>query len=270
MQYITGIWALNLTCSLDTCGDWHQSCLDWTKPTLHDSDSSIYGEYGIERNIQIPLNHKRFNVANHLRAVLDMLVENPNTSLYRFRDEFVSTNKYDQEFMGKIWEARILPNWKDIEEIVVHDYLMDWVNFKREHDSHYKDHYVTISHRKVVMDESVFSDLFLNTPEIYDAAKREYIWKMSLESLYYLTQCFFTAKKYNEDRLVHGISDVFFYNGFQYFSCILQTKINPQIDSFQLAKNVIQIMSELGLRDWTSKDEENLFEGIRQTMRFLK
>ena len=29
MKYISGINALNLPCSLDTCGDWHTSALQW-------------------------------------------------------------------------------------------------------------------------------------------------------------------------------------------------------------------------------------------------
>ena len=29
MEYITGQYALNLSCSLNTTGDWHTSALNW-------------------------------------------------------------------------------------------------------------------------------------------------------------------------------------------------------------------------------------------------
>ena len=50
MLYITGLFALNLECSLGTTGDWHMSGMDWSKLTLADSNNSIFGTYGIERN----------------------------------------------------------------------------------------------------------------------------------------------------------------------------------------------------------------------------
>ena len=42
MQYVTGVQALNIPCSLHTSGDWHQSALTWTRLNLADSQKSIY------------------------------------------------------------------------------------------------------------------------------------------------------------------------------------------------------------------------------------
>lgn len=38
MEYISGIHALNLICNLDTCGDWHQSAIQWDNPTMFNSN----------------------------------------------------------------------------------------------------------------------------------------------------------------------------------------------------------------------------------------
>jgi len=54
MKYITGIHALNLSCELETCGDWHQSAIQWVHPTILESIGSIFGDYGIEHNKPIP------------------------------------------------------------------------------------------------------------------------------------------------------------------------------------------------------------------------
>ncbi len=50
MLYITGIHALNLNFSLLTCGDWHQSGIQWRNIPLFKSDNRILGDYGIEFN----------------------------------------------------------------------------------------------------------------------------------------------------------------------------------------------------------------------------
>ena len=41
MQYLSGIHALNLQCSLDTSGDWHQSALRWKDLDWRESDGSL-------------------------------------------------------------------------------------------------------------------------------------------------------------------------------------------------------------------------------------
>lgn len=73
MLYVTGIFALNLTCNLDTCGDWHTSALNWQKVTLVDSDTMFFRDYGIEQNRSIPEHDGKYCVANHIRALLDLL-----------------------------------------------------------------------------------------------------------------------------------------------------------------------------------------------------
>ena len=49
MQYITGQHALNIPCPLLTCGDWHQSAIQWKYPLFRNSNDSVFGDYGIEK-----------------------------------------------------------------------------------------------------------------------------------------------------------------------------------------------------------------------------
>ena len=49
MKYITGVHALNLPCSLLTCGDWHSPSLQWERLRFSESNDSVFGDYGIER-----------------------------------------------------------------------------------------------------------------------------------------------------------------------------------------------------------------------------
>lgn len=53
MRYITGIHALNLPCSLKTCGDWHTSALKWVDITYADTESSILGDWGIALRLSL-------------------------------------------------------------------------------------------------------------------------------------------------------------------------------------------------------------------------
>lgn len=112
MQYITGIHALNLPCSLETTGDWHTSALQWQKLNMAESEGSLYGDYGIEICDNVPENSGEFYIANTLRALLDLL-ESGNFGIAQgARDELICNDKYTQEFFDKVWEMRGRDNWE--------------------------------------------------------------------------------------------------------------------------------------------------------------
>ena len=89
MKYITGIYALNLICNLETCGDQHQSALNWQNIRLKESDDNIFKDHGIEFNKKIPEHNETFNVANHIRACLDMLIDRQFNSLQGMNKDFI-------------------------------------------------------------------------------------------------------------------------------------------------------------------------------------
>ena len=130
MQYITGKYALNIDCELETPGDWHSSALNWNNIVLMSTQNHILKDYGIESDKSIPEHTKKYNVANHIRAILDLMIQNDCRYLKGFRNDFICTDKYELEFFNQVMKLKILENWKDIDELMNKEYLMKWIRFK--------------------------------------------------------------------------------------------------------------------------------------------
>ena len=129
MLYITGIHALNLPCNLDTCGDWHQSGIQWDRPTFLKSDGSVFGDYGIEAGHQIPEHRELFNVANTIRALLDLLLLKKFSVAQGMNNDFIGNSKYDLEVFNKVIILRSLLYWNQISEFMKKEYRLKWINF---------------------------------------------------------------------------------------------------------------------------------------------
>ena len=131
MKYISLIHALNLPCNLQTCGDWHCSGLQWDNPNILDTKDSIFGDYGIERNKTIPEHSGKFNVANHIRALLDLLYLRKFTVAQGMNKDYVCNSKYDKEIFELVMKMNNLPYWNEIDLFMTKEYLRKWVNYKR-------------------------------------------------------------------------------------------------------------------------------------------
>ena len=133
MKYITGIHALNLNCDLDTCGDWHQSGIQWERPTMMESDESIFGDYGLEYNKRIPEHNELYVTANHIRALLDLLYVGNFGYAQGMNDDFICNEKYDQEVFDKVILLKNQENWPDIDYFMTYEYREKWLDYKKEH-----------------------------------------------------------------------------------------------------------------------------------------
>lgn len=134
MQYITGIYAMNLQCSLDTCGDWHKSALNWDNIKFGDTEESIFGEYGLETHTDVPEHAGEFLVANHVRAGLDMIDSLDFAHAQGLREEFICDEKYTKEILegvAKIWDYSDEEKRLKIDSFMLREYRLDWFNFKR-------------------------------------------------------------------------------------------------------------------------------------------
>lgn len=135
MLYLSGIHALNTNCQLNTTGDWHSSALKWNvvNQRLVDSEKSIFGDYGIETNKNIPfVNEKnKYNVANHIHACLDMLAEGKFAELQGMRKDFICTDEYDNEIFEKVLLLKTQPNWNAIDTFMEKEYMLKLVNHKK-------------------------------------------------------------------------------------------------------------------------------------------
>lgn len=130
MKYISGIHALNLPCSLDTCGDWHTSALQWGSLKFLESDDSIFKDYGIESCSCVPENKGIFNIANTLRALLDLLVEGNFGIAEGAKEDFICNDRYTLEFFNKVIQLRDTYNWDKIDKFMEKEYKLQWLNFK--------------------------------------------------------------------------------------------------------------------------------------------
>ncbi len=131
MLYITGIHALNLPCKLNTCGDWHQSGIQWNKPYMLESSGSIFGDYGIEPNHHIPEHSDVYNVADTIRASLDLLIESKFSVIQGMNEDFICNPDYDTEVFEKVLQLTILPHWNQINAFMKSEYRTKWINYKR-------------------------------------------------------------------------------------------------------------------------------------------
>lgn len=132
MKYITGIHALNLPCSLETTGDWHTSALNWQNLKLRESNESFFGDYGIETCSIVPENPGTYYIANTLRALLDLLIDDNIGVAQGIKDDFICNDKYTKEFFEKVIELRDMPNWKRINDLMCKEYLFEWDTFKED------------------------------------------------------------------------------------------------------------------------------------------
>ena len=132
MRYITGEHALNLPCSLLTSGDWHRSALQWERLRFRDSDDSIFGDYGIEQCSVVPENEGTYAVANHIRALLDLL-EIGNFSIAQgMNNDFIDNDEYNDEVFDKVVLMRGLPHWREIDHFMGSEYYGKWLDYKRK------------------------------------------------------------------------------------------------------------------------------------------
>ena len=130
MRYLSGIHALNLQCSLDTSGDWHQSALQWKKLDWRESNGSLWGNYGIEENSHIPEHPGTYKAANHIRALLDLLFDGNTALAQGMRKQFISNEKYTPEIFSKVIRMKNFPIWQKIDEFMGKEYFRKWLNYK--------------------------------------------------------------------------------------------------------------------------------------------
>lgn len=132
IDYITGHHALNLPCELSTCGDWHTSALRWDMPFIRNTADSIFGEYGIEKNKRIPESESVYYVANHIRAILDLLEIDRLTVAQGMRDDYICNDNYNGELFNQVIKLTAVPHWNKIDDLMKKEYKSHWLDYKEE------------------------------------------------------------------------------------------------------------------------------------------
>ncbi len=128
MEYLSGMHALNISCELDTSGDWHQSNYKWQNLEFNESESTLFKDYGIENNKKLP-NGVVTNVANHIRASLDLIVSRKFNLISGFKDDFICNSKYHNEIFRKIIILKNHENWDEINKFMCDEFMGEWIEF---------------------------------------------------------------------------------------------------------------------------------------------
>jgi len=131
MQYITGIHALNLPCSLLTGGDWHRSALRWKNVTMRDTEHSFFKDYGVEHGKRIPEHEGTYASANHIRALLDLLEMGKFSVAQGMNRDYIGNDDDNEEIFNKVASMKILSHWQEIDQFMGREYYSKWLDYKR-------------------------------------------------------------------------------------------------------------------------------------------
>ena len=84
----------------------HQSALNWKKIRLNESADSLFGVYGLEVHVDVPENTGEFIVANHIRALLDLLVDGNFPVAQGMNEYYIGNPKYNNEIFSKVLKMK--------------------------------------------------------------------------------------------------------------------------------------------------------------------
>jgi len=132
MKYVSGVHALNLPCGLLTCGDWHQHGIQWSSVPLYESGESLFGDYGIEQGKSMPEHEGQYNIANHIRALLDLLEQGRFSVAQGMNNDFICNKEYDFEVFKMVTLLKAASHWKQIDSFMGREYYSKWLDFKKE------------------------------------------------------------------------------------------------------------------------------------------
>lgn len=135
MKYISGLYALNLPCCLETGGDWHAFSLSWENIPLWDTEDSPFGTEGIEQHHSLMGKEGIFFVANHIRACLDLLWAGDFSNLQGMRRDYICTDIYDANVFAAVWKLYETAHWASIDRFMEKEYRMKWILFRKEQES---------------------------------------------------------------------------------------------------------------------------------------
>ena len=96
---------------------------------MYDSEKSIFGEYGIEKNKMVLPLQEKYNVANHIRALLDLLQYERFSVAQGMRDDFICNPKYDNEIFLKVIMMKNLLYWNRINDFMKREDKVKWLEF---------------------------------------------------------------------------------------------------------------------------------------------
>jgi hypothetical protein len=106
--------------------------MNWNKLDLFNSEDSVYDDYGIELNSSVPKNPGIHYVANHIRALLDLLAIGNLSLAQGMNKDYICNDIYTDEIFQKVSLLKNLENWPDIDAFMGREYYAKWLRFKEK------------------------------------------------------------------------------------------------------------------------------------------
>lgn len=248
MQYISGIWALNLPCETETTGDWHSTSLNWQQIPLNDSEQSIFKDYGIRRNVKLPPYCERkeaFNQANHIRACLDLIEQGQYAVAQGMKEDFICNEKYTPEIFQKILLLQSSPDWEDIYDFIYREYGKAWRLFNEK-----------ITGKKALSSSKSPTTLYSRTEnitaenieQIVIKKCADYQRKYDLTALKDLIDIVLNHYELLNSQLRFMISNTLIYQGIESYDYLIHTHNDPCFNEEVLKAELISAMEKLELR----------------------
>ena len=254
MKYITGLHALDLPCSLETCGDFHH-LPDWKHPMVMNTEKAFFGDWGLEWH-EIPgQGGKRVPVANHIRACLDMLEMRDYANLQGMNAVYLDAPRYNEFIFEQVLRMRALPYWKEIDAFMESEYFMFWVRVSwlasRRAEKGWRPEKPLW---RCVIDTGELRQRYrAMTPEERQEAVQEaalgFLRREELRLPHVVALCILLDEYFDEmdDGTKQQVCDVLRYQPCERFEYIVEMEAGPEVDRKWLADSFLAIMRKLGL-----------------------
>ena len=135
MEYLSGIIAFGIPCRDNSCGIWNYTKEQFTDENLlkpYNSEQYPFGDYGIEENKIIPYHEDEelFNVATHIRAYLDMLVENRFEELKGMFEQAINDGKCRGKIFSLVYDKlRARDDFMPIHMFMAEEFGNAWLSY---------------------------------------------------------------------------------------------------------------------------------------------
>lgn len=134
MQYISGMICFGIQCECDSVGCWNMPksmFLDDANIIKRESDGSLFGSYGIEKNKFIPYReYTVWNIADHVRAYMDMLADRDYEKLKGVFANYISSAKCRKDiFTLTLSRLGKEPDFMLTHQFMVDEFGADWLSF---------------------------------------------------------------------------------------------------------------------------------------------
>ncbi len=247
MIYITGMHALTTECRLGTSGSSKIYSVSWDDIDIRESDDSLLGDEGIERDVYIPPIEEVFNKADHIRAIADLLDSGRYALAATMREDYLDGDlSFCRTLFNMVWRLRAVKSdfeWSGISKVMEKEYMLHWLAYLGRKG-------IGTVRRKVVLDKKFTDDECRRLVENSRGISRllnEYAIDGKLEDLYTLLWLVDNYRESIDDSRISQIEIIFFYRHLEYCDYLLATSDITGAEPDEIREMFIRVLDKVGL-----------------------